>query len=116
MSPSFRSSLTRIFFALAFSASASASTSALRLSSSASASSPASLLLCRVGRAGSRFTCSRLARVADLVFGFGGAGLGMILSAVALMLLRIALLLAMFSSRLRSNALIAGSFLTGMVV
>lgn len=92
------------------SASASASTSALRLSVPASASRPARRLLCRVGRAGSRFTGSRLTRGALARFGFGGAGLGMILSAVVLMPLRIALLLAMFSRRLRSNALMTGSF------
>lgn len=115
MSPRFKSPLTRIFFALAFSASDSASTSALRLSNPASASSPASRLLCRVGRGVSRLTGSRLARGVLARFGFGGAGFGMILSAVVLMLLRMALLLAMFSRRLRSNALMAGSFLGGML-
>ncbi len=119
ISPKLRSPLTRIFFALAFSDSASASTSNLRLSTSESASRPASRLLCRVARTGVLWTGSRFARGVDSRFtfglGFGGAGLGMILSAVVLMPLRMALLLAMFSSRLRSNALMVGSFLGGMV-
>lgn len=115
ISPRLRSPLTRIFFALSLSACDSASTSALRLSRAVSASRPASRLLWRVGRSGSRLTGSRFTRGVLWRFGFGGAGFGMILSAVVLMPLRIALLLAMFSRRLRSNALMTGSFFGGMV-
>jgi hypothetical protein len=56
-----------------------------------------------------------LARGALARFGFGGAGFGMIFSAVVLMPLRIALLFAMFSRRLRSNALMTGAFFGGMI-
>jgi hypothetical protein len=101
-------------FALAFSASASASTSALRFNVSGSALSPARRLLWRVGRAGSRLIGSRFVRVEVRLAGFGGSGLGMIFAAVVLISLRSALLAAMFSSRLRSKALMTGSFLGGM--
>jgi phosphoglycerol transferase MdoB-like AlkP superfamily enzyme len=101
---------------LALSASASACTSALRLSNAASASTPANLLLFRVGRTASRLIGSRLVRGVLDRLGFGAGGFGIILLAVVLISLRIALLVAMFSRRLRSNALMAGSFLGGILL
>ena len=112
MSPRLRSSLTRIFFALASSARCSASTASLRLSVSLSASRPAKRELTRVGLVDSLLTGS-LRRRGALAFGFGLSG--MTFFAVAEMSVRIARLASMFCRRLRSKALISGSsFLTGI--
>ncbi len=115
MSPSVRSPLTRSLFSRARSFCASVSTSSFRLSTSDSASRPASRLLCRVGRRGSRLTGSRFGR--DVVaVRFGAAGFGVaILTVVVEISLIILRLAAMFSSRRRSNALISDAgLLTGI--
>lgn len=69
-----------------------------------------------MGRAASFLTGSRLTRGVLARLGLGGAGFGIILSAVVLMPLRMALLWAMFSRRLRSNSLMTVSFLRGGIL